>query len=152
MHANLFGQVMDELGLDPTYGAYIDLLPAVTLATCNLVTLFGLHRSWRGALVGHLALFEMCSVGPMARYSAAMRRLGLGAQATRFYDVHVEADERHQVVALELMVAGLLEEEPFLAGEVVFGARALAAVEGLFTASLLDAWAKGATALRSSRS
>lgn len=148
VHANLFAGVMEELGLDSSYGAYIDRLPAVTLATCNLVSMFGLHRRWRGALVGHLALFEMCSVGPMGRYAAAVRRLGLDERATRFYDAHVLADDRHQVVALDDMVGGLVSDEPFLGGEVVFGARALAAIEGLFAASLLDAWGQGASALR----
>ena len=32
------------LGLDPSYGAYLDLIPGVTLATVNLMSLFGLHR------------------------------------------------------------------------------------------------------------
>jgi hypothetical protein len=148
VHANLFAQTLSDLGLDPSYGAYIDQLPAVTLATCNLVSLFGLHRRWRAALVGHLALFEMCSVGPMRRYSSALRRMGMGERATRFYDAHVLADERHQVVALDEMVAGLVVDEPFLAGEIVFGARALSAVEGLFAEALLSAWAAGRTALR----
>ena len=129
VHANLFAEVLHALGLDHRYGSYIDHLPGITLSTGNLATYFGLHRRWRGALVGHLALFEMCSVGPMGRYSAALRRLGLGEQATRFYDEHVIADEHHEVVALEEMVAGLLEDEPVLGGEVVFGARALEAVE-----------------------
>ena len=62
----------------PAYGTYLDRLPGITLSTCNLVSLFGLHRRWRGALVGHLALFEMCSVGPMGRYQAALERFGLG--------------------------------------------------------------------------
>ena len=148
VHANLFAEVMVELGLDPRYGAYIDRLPAVSLATSNLASMFGLHRRWRGALVGHLALFEMCSVGPMGRYAAALRRLGLGAGATRFYEAHVLADERHRVVALDHMVTGLLADEPYLGGEVVFGARALAAVEGRFARALLDAWADGRSSLR----
>lgn len=148
VHANLFAAVLQELRLDATYGAYVDRLPAVTLATCNLVSMFGLHRRWRGALVGHLALFEMCSVVPMGRYADAVRRLGFGAPAVRFYEAHVEADQRHQVVALEEMIDGLVADEPCLGGEVVFGARALGGVEGLFAASLLDAWAAGRTALR----
>ena len=150
VHANLFAGVMQDLGLDPSYGAYVDRLPAATLATCNLVSMFGLHRRWRGSLVGHLALFEMCSVGPMARYATAVRRLGVGERAARFYDAHVLADERHQVVALDDMVDGLVSDEPLLGGEVVFGARALAAVERLFAVSLLDAWRQGASALRPS--
>jgi hypothetical protein len=134
--------------LDPTYGAYVDRLPGITLTTCSLVSLFGLHRRWRGALVGHLALFEMCSVGPMGRYQAALERMGLNRSATRFYEQHVIADERHQTVALHDMVTGLLDQEPLLGGEVVFGARALAAVEALFTQHVLDAWRRGASSLR----
>lgn len=148
VHANLYAEVLDELGLDHTFGAYLDQLPGVTLATGNLVSYFGLHRRWRAALVGHLALFEMCSVGPMGRYARALRRLGFGERATRFYDAHVTADEHHRVVALDDMVAGLLEDEPILGGAIVFGARALDAVERAFADHLLDAWAAGRSSLR----
>ena len=147
VHANLFADVMAALDLDPTYGAYIDRIPGITLSTSNLVSLFGLHRRWRGALAGHLALFEMCSVGPMGRYRTALERMGLGRQATRFYEEHVIADERHQLVALHDLVAGLIDQEPFLGGEVVFGARALAAVEGRFAGHLLDSWTAGRSSL-----
>lgn len=149
MHANLFASVMDDLDLDPGYGTYIDRLPGVTLATGNLVTYFGLHRRWRGALVGHLALFELCSVVPMSRYADAARCFGLSERAVRFYSDHVLADAHHQIVALDDLVAGLLEDEPILGGEIVFGARALDAVERAFTAHLLDAWDRGVSSLRS---
>jgi hypothetical protein len=141
VHANLFADVLAALDLDPTYGAYIDRIPGTTLTTTNLASLFGLHRRWRGALVGHLALFEMCSVGPMERYRATLERLGLGRRATRFYLEHVLADERHEHVALHELVAGLIDQEPLLGGEVLFGARALAAIEGRFARHLLDSWA-----------
>ena len=77
MHSSLFADSLSALGLDPTYGAYLDRLPAVTLATTNLISMLGLHRRLRGALVGHLASFEMNSVGPMARYSAWLESLGV---------------------------------------------------------------------------
>lgn len=148
MHATLFADTLAELGLDPRYGALLDAVPGITLSTCNLVSLFGLHRRWRGALVGHLALFEMCSVTPMGRYAAALRRLGFGPAATRFYDEHVVADARHSEIALHDMVRGLAEDEPFLRGEVVFGARALAAVEAGFARHVLEAWDAGRSSLR----
>jgi hypothetical protein len=148
MHASLFADTMTALDLDPTYGAYVDQLPGVTLATVNLVSMFGLHRRWRGALVGHLATFEMTSVGPMGRYSAAMERLGLDKGARRFYDVHVEADAVHEVIAFQEMVAALLEDEPDLEADVWFGARALMQVEERFARQLLDSWAAGGTSLR----
>ncbi len=150
VHAQLFADAMDELGLDNRYGAHIDRLPGATLSTGNLISLFGLHRRWRAALVGHLALFELASVGPMGRYLAALTRLGhAGGAAARFYEVHVEADAHHAVVALDDMVGGLLEEEPILGGEIVFGARALAAVEGRFCHHVRTAWDAGGSSLRS---
>lgn len=147
VHATLFARTMEELGLDARYGAHLDHVPAATLATGNLITYFGVHRRWRGALVGHLALFEMTSIGPMGRYAAALRRLGVGARGCAFYDVHVEADARHQVVGRD-MARALAEDEPLLGGEIIFGARALTHVEGAFAAHLLACWQAGHTSLR----
>lgn len=148
VHATLFGETMRLLGLDDAYGTYLDHVPGVTLTTGNLISLFGLHRRWRGALAGHLALFEMCSVVPMGRYAAAMRRLGLPERTAYFYDEHVVADEHHQVVGRDRLAGGLARQEPMLGGEIVFGARALAAVEGRFTEHLLGAWERGGCSLR----
>lgn len=147
MHSTLFARTMAAVGLDPTPNAYLDAIPGYTLATTNLISMFGLHRRWRGALVGHLALFEMTSTGPMARYSDALRRLGVAAPARKFFDVHVVADEHHQHMATDGMVAGLLAAEPDLAGDVAFGARCLSLVEGRFAESVLGAWRTGRTSL-----
>ncbi len=147
MHSALFATTMEAVGLDPTPNAYLDQIPGFTLATVNLISLLGLHRRLRGALVGHLALFEMTSVGPMSRYSEALGRLGLPAQARRFFDVHVEADRVHQHLATEGMVAGLLHTQPDLAGDVVFGARCLQVVESRFTSQLMDSWEGGRSSL-----
>ncbi len=51
MHSVLFANTMRALGLDDTYGAYLDRLPGITLATVNLMSLCGLHRRLRGAIV-----------------------------------------------------------------------------------------------------
>ena len=147
MHATLFADTMAALGLDPTYGAYLDCIPGITLATVNLVSLLGLHRRHRGSLVGHLAIFEMTSVVPMARYSRALARLGLGPDARRFYDVHVEADARHSLVAAGRMAAGLAAQEPNLAPDILFGARAIMVVEDRFTRHLLGSWAQRRSSL-----
>lgn len=147
MHAELFATTMKAVGLDSTYGAYLEVLPATTLATGNLVSMFGLHRKWRAACVGHLALFEMTSVHPMGRYSNALARLGVGAAARRFYDVHVAADAWHEKVAQEELVAGLLESEPSAGGMILFGARALAEVERRLTNALLEAWCQSRSSL-----
>lgn len=147
MHAELFGTTMRALGLDPTYGAYRDLLPAPTLATGNLVTMFGLHRRWRAACVGHLALFEMTSVGPMGRYSQALARFGVALEGRHFYDVHVEADAWHEQIAQTELVAGHLEQEPGSGGTILFGAHALMEVERRLTEHLLASWSSGGSSL-----
>lgn len=148
MHATLFADTMAALGLDPGYGTYLDAVPGETLATVNLVSMFGLHRRWRAALVGHLALFEMTSRGPMGRYSRALARLGVPAEGRRFYDVHVEADAVHEVLALDELVAAFVEDEPSSAADVVFGAKALSMVEGAFARTVLDAWRHARTSLQ----
>lgn len=148
-HATLFAGAMDELGVDSRYGAHLDRIPGVTLATGNLISLFGLHRRWRAALVGHLALHEMRSVRSMACSLEALRRLGRGnGSAARFVTAHLQTDEEHAVLALDELVGGLLEEEPILGGEIVFGARALHAVERRFAEHVLDRWAAGQSSLR----
>jgi hypothetical protein len=147
MHSSLFATTMEGLGLSSAYGAYLDVIPGVTLATTNLMSLFGLHRRWRGALVGHLAAFEMTSVGPMERYRATLARLGVDRAAHRFYEVHVEADVHHQVVANQALAAGLAAAEPSVARDILFGARALMLVEDRFARHLLDAWAAGGSSL-----
>jgi hypothetical protein len=147
MHSTLFADTMVALGLDSTYGAYVDELPGPTLATVNLVSMFGLHRRWRAALVGHLAIFEMTSIAPMKRYGLALARLGIGPEGSQFYDVHVVADARHGVIARDRMVAGIIESEPHLRGDLIFGAAAVLMVEDRFARHLLDAWSVGRSSL-----
>jgi hypothetical protein len=146
-HAELFASTMRSLGLDDAYGAYLDALPGVTLATCNLVSMLGLHRRLRGALIGHLAVFEMTSVTPMARYAAALHRHGFGADAAAFYDVHVVADAHHQELASGPMACGLAASEPALIPDLQFGAKALVSVEGRFATHLLQSWQDGRSSL-----
>jgi hypothetical protein len=148
MHAELFAVSMEALGLDRTYGAYLDHIPGVTLATVNLMSLLGLHRRLRGAIVGHLALFEMTSSVPNRRYANALRRLGFDERATGFFDEHVEADAVHENVAAVDLAGGLARREPSLAGQILWGARALMALEGRWAAHLLGAWGRRETSLR----
>ena len=148
VHATLFANTMRALGLDDTYGAFVDQVPGVTLATVNLISLFGLHRRWRGACAGHLALFEMTSSVPARRYGNALRRHGYGQDATDFFDEHVEADAVHEAIAGADLAGGLVRQEPALAGQILWGARALTFVEGRWARALMDAWAAGHTSLR----
>jgi hypothetical protein len=147
MHAELFRRAMVAVGLDGSYGFYLDVIPGVTLATVNLMSLFGLHRRLRGALVGHLALFEMTSSIPNRRYAAGLRRLGFAGDATAFFDEHVVADAVHESIAAVDLAGGLARQDPGLAGDVLWGARALSELERRWAAHVLAAWDSGTSSL-----
>jgi Iron-containing redox enzyme len=148
MHQELFRATMRWFGLDLTYGSYVDAVGAATLATNNLMSLFGLHRRLRGALLGHLAAYEMTSSLPNRAYGNGLRRLGGDADATRFYDEHVEADAVHEQIAGYDMCGSFAVAEPELAGDVLFGARCAVALDARWGAGVLDAWADGRSSLR----
>jgi Iron-containing redox enzyme len=147
VHSTLFAKAMRALDLDPAYGAYLDRIPAVTLATVNLMSLCGLHRRLRGAIVGHLAAFETTSPIPNGRYAKGLRRLGLGDDALDFFDEHVEADSVHENIAVYDMAQGLAIAEPELADDILFGVRALLDLDARFAAHVLRRWEQGVTSL-----
>ena len=147
MHSALFARTMRALGLDDTYGAYVGRLPGITLANVNLMSLFGLHRRWRGAAVGHLALFEMTSTEPNRRYGDALRKLGFGPDATAFYDTHVEADAVHENIAAYDLAGSLARDEPELAADIERGALCLALLERAWGEHLMSAWDAGRSSL-----
>ncbi|HEX3622967.1 MAG TPA: iron-containing redox enzyme family protein [Acidimicrobiales bacterium] len=151
LHARLFAEMMTALDLDAGYGRYLDVVPAVTIATVNAMSLFGLHRSLRGALVGQFASVEITSSPGAARLARAVKRLnGDDPAGWSFYDEHVEADAVHEQVVRHGVVAALLAAEPDLAADVVFGIQVDALLENRLAAHLMDAWKAGQSSLRGS--
>ena len=147
VHSVLFAKAMKALGLDPSYGAYLNRVPGITLATVNLVSMFGLHRRLRGAAIGHLATFETTSSEPNGRYARGLRRLGFDGDATDFFDEHVEADSVHEVIAIHDLVGGFVRDEPDLAADILWGARCLLALEREWAGHLLSHWETGTSSL-----
>ncbi|WP_217143457.1 iron-containing redox enzyme family protein [Streptomyces sp. AC627_RSS907] len=148
VHARLFADLMSDLDLDTTYGRHLDAAGAECLATVNMMSLFGLHRALRGALVGHFAAVEITSSPGSRRLAEAMRRTGAGPAAEHFYDEHVEADAVHEQIVRHEVIGGLLEQEPQLAADVAFGIDATGHLEDRFGARLLADWRAGRSSLR----
>jgi hypothetical protein len=148
MHQELFKRTMSWFDLDLSYGGYVDSVGAPTLAVNNLMSLFGLHRARRGMILGHLAAYEMTSSLPNRSYANGLRRLGGDADATAFYDEHVEADAVHEQIAAHDLCGSFAAAEPRRAGDVLFGARCALAVDSLWAGSILDAWQNGRSSLR----
>ncbi|MEU9374444.1 iron-containing redox enzyme family protein [Streptomyces sp. NPDC048255] len=148
IHAQLFADLMTDLDLDPAYGRYLDRAPAPLLATVNLMSLFGLHRALRGALVGHFACVEVTSSPGSRRLAKAMRRCGAGPAAEHFYAEHVEADAVHEQVVRHEVIGGLLAEEPGLEADIAFGCAATVLLEDRLATHIREAWDQGRSALR----
>jgi Iron-containing redox enzyme len=139
-HSRLFANTMEALGLDGRYGAYLDVIPGHTLASVNLMSLFGLHRRLRGAIVGHLAVLEMDSTQPNRRYGNALRRLGFDEEATDFFDEHVEADAVHEALAAHDLAGALAADDPAIAADILLGARAMLLLDGMSGRRIIDSF------------
>lgn len=148
MHAAIFAGTMRGLGLDDRYGVYVDNVPAITLTSFNMMTMFGLNRRLRGAISGHLAAFEMTSSVPNRFYGNGFRRNGYGADVTWYFDEHVEADAVHEQIAGRDLAGALAEDEPALLPDIMFGASACLTVDGWAGQHILDAWTADRSSLR----
>ncbi|MBP0450636.1 iron-containing redox enzyme family protein [Kitasatospora sp. RG8] len=147
-HSRLFAEMMADFGLDSTYGRYVDAAAAPALEVVNLMSLFGLHRALRGALIGQFATVEITSSPGSARLVRAFERLGAGPAGLRFYREHVEADAVHEQLVRHGVIGPLLATEPALAGDVAFGIAASSLAEGRLSAHLTGEWAAGRSSLR----
>ncbi|MFD9421272.1 MULTISPECIES: iron-containing redox enzyme family protein [unclassified Streptomyces] len=147
IHARLFADLMTDLGLESAYGRYVDAAAAETLTVVNLMSLFGLHRSLRGALVGHFAAVEITSSPGSRRLVNGLQRAGAGPAAVHFYAEHVEADAVHEQIVRRDVIGGLLETEPSLDEDIAFGIDATAWTETRLGDHLLTAWRDGRTSL-----
>ena len=148
VHATLFARAVRGVGLDDRYAHYLDHVPTLTLTSHNVQSLFGINRRLLGALVGHLAAFEMTSSIPNRFYADAFRRHGFGADVTEYFDEHVEADAVHEQIAAHDLAGSLAQDDPALVGDIMFGAAACVALDEWVGEHLLSAWRAGRSALR----
>ena len=149
MHSEIFATTMETFGLDRRYGRYVGDVPAITLASLNVMSMFGLNRRLRGAVVGHLAAFEMTSSIPNGLYARGFRRLGYDTGVTAYFDEHVAADAVHEQIAAHDLAGALAEDEPALLGDIFFGAAACLVVDGWAGEHMLDSWIADHSSLRS---
>jgi hypothetical protein len=148
LHQQLFADLLAAAELDSSYLAYLDVVPAASLAVVNLMSLFGLHRWLRGAAIGHFAATEITSPPGSRRMVQALQRMEAPAACVAFYQEHVEADAVHEQVVRLDVVGDLLAREPKLQPDVVFGIRAHAVVEDRLADNIMECWKQGQSSLR----
>ena len=148
MHSELFARMMRELDLSDAYGTYLDAAPAEVLAEVTLMSMFGLRRTLRGALVGQFAVVELTSSPGSERLVRAAERLGLGAATVGFYAEHVEADAAHEQVVRHGIIAPLVAADPAIAADLVFGMQAALLLDERLSDRIMACWSEDRSALR----
>jgi hypothetical protein len=141
-HARMFADTLTACGLSARYGAYVDELPAISLAVNNAMSLLGLHRRLRGAAVGHFAAVESTSAMPSRRYADALARLDFPPIAAAYYEEHIEADSAHEQLAVRDVCTALAESQPELEADIVFGAAVCLHLDALAAGELLATWTR----------
>jgi hypothetical protein len=139
LHQHLYARTLTAVGLDPTYGAYVHAVSAISLAAANMMSLFSFNRRLVAAGVGHFAILEATSSVPSRRIAAGLERLGLSSAAP-YFDEHVEADAVHEQIVAREVCGGMVAENPALLPEVVFGAASLLYIDRLSGEELLRRW------------
>jgi hypothetical protein len=149
LHSHLYAVALEAAGLDPEFGAYIDRVPASTLAVNNVMSLVGLNHRLRGAALGHLAAFESTSSVPCRRIAAGIERVGLPEATAAYFHEHVEADATHEQVVLHDICGAFVEREPEHQAEVIFGVAACLHLDGVAATDLLASWDRASRELAS---
>ncbi|MFC3896155.1 iron-containing redox enzyme family protein [Lentzea rhizosphaerae] len=148
MHSRLYADLLEGAGMSSGYLHYLDDVPAPAIAIVNMMSLFGLHRSLRGALVGHFAAAEITTAPSAQRMAQALDRLGADPRCVEFFTEHIEADAVHEQIMRRDVIGSLLEQEPELKGDVVFGIQATELLEARLADHLLSSWRSGESSLR----
>jgi hypothetical protein len=148
MHSRLYADLLDGAGMSSEYLHYLDDVPAPAIAIVNMMSLFGLHRSLRGALVGHFAAAEITTAPSAQRMVQALTRMDADPRCVEFFTEHIEADAVHEQIMRNDVIGSLLEQEPSLRADVVFGVQATEHLESRLAGHLLSAWSADESSLR----
>jgi hypothetical protein len=151
MHSQLYVDLLVAAGMSGEYLHYFDDVPAPAISLVNMMSLFGLHRNLRGALVGHFAAAEITTAPSARRMAAALERLDAPSACTLFFTEHIEADAVHEQIMRRDVIGDLLDREPELREDVVFGVQATELLEARLADQLLSSWRSGESSLRTRR-
>lgn len=75
-------------------------------------------------------------------------RLGFGPEVTHYFHEHVEADAVHEQIAAHDLAGALVQQEPTLVGDLMFGAGASLAMDACVGTHVLAAWEADRSSLR----
>ena len=120
-HSTYFSTMLKQFKMDTQPEAYFDLAPWEVLANINHS--FFLCERKRNFLryIGSLLFFEVSVPAAFENYKLAGERLGLGPEATNYWELHIKEDLRHGRWMVDDVALPLVDRYPDLAWEIVWG-------------------------------
>ena len=120
-HSTYFSTMLKQFKMDTQPEAYFDLAPWEVLANINHS--FFLCERKRNFLryIGSLLFFEVSVPAAFENYRLAGERLGLGPEATDYWELHIKEDLRHGRWMIDDVALPLVDRYPDLAWEIVRG-------------------------------
>ncbi len=120
-HSTYFSTMLKQFKMDTQPEAYFDLAPWEVLANINHS--FFLCERKRNFLryIGSLLFFEVSVPAAFENYRLAGERLGLGPDATDYWELHIKEDLRHGRWMVDDVALPLVDRYPDLASEIVLG-------------------------------
>nr|WP_312877535.1 iron-containing redox enzyme family protein [Lentzea indica] len=146
-HRDRLRLVADAVELRHSHAAE-PLRPDLQLTQQTAHAVASKSRSLRGALVGHFAAAEITTAPSAQRMAQALVRLDADPRCVEFFTEHIEADAVHEQIMRRDVIGSLLEQEPDLLADVVFGIQATELLEARLADHLLSSWAAGESSLR----
>jgi hypothetical protein len=149
MHSTVYATLMEKLGLSTAYDEYFDQTSWQLLAGLNYQAMLARHSRLCRRMYGYIYLVEADSPGSMRNYLAAYARAGIEDPEVRlFYELHIDADEGHADVALNEVVARVLQSEPAAIAEIARGVVEGRYLHALFSRHLHSRFSAGRSSLR----
>jgi len=120
-HSTYFSTMLKQFKMDTQPEAYFDLAPWEVLANINHS--FFLCERKRNFLryIGSLLFFEVSVPAAFENYRLAGERLGLGPEATDYWELHIKEDLRHGRWMIDDVALPLVDRYPDLASEIILG-------------------------------
>lgn len=120
-HSSYFESMLVELDMDTAPEAYFDAVPWPVLAAINHSFLLSERKRFFLRYIGGLLYTEVSVPASFGSYRACAQRLGFGAEAMAYWDLHIREDERHGRWMLDDIALPLARRYPANAWELVLG-------------------------------
>ena len=117
MHGALLERTIAELRLPSTPETVWE-----SLALSNLMIALAWNRRYAYQSIGALGAVEMTAPGRVTRVNAGLKRLGVHADARRYFSLHAGLDVRHSVAWNDRVIRPLVAAEPACARAIAEGA------------------------------